>query len=102
MLYDPKWEVKTKTDPLTLQALISWLEQQPKDQNYDYGCNGHCMLAQYFQHCGIANSVGGQSFQPNGGGPRVSLPVSFRHIAIDSPRTFGGALTRARDFAESP
>lgn len=35
MLYDPKWEKPAETtnaDPLTLPAVIAWLEKQPADK----------------------------------------------------------------------
>lgn len=32
MLYDPKWEQQTKTDPYSLDNLIAWLEQQPAEK----------------------------------------------------------------------
>ena len=101
MLYDPKWEkqAETKADPLTLPALIAWLEQQPSEATYCYYSTGHCLIAQYLQAAGLAKSVGGHSFTPLGGGPRQNIPENFSDIAWDSPRTFGAALNRARAAA---
>ena len=39
MLYDPKWEVKTK-EP-SVEGLIAWLETKNPKQKYDYyDCGG--------------------------------------------------------------
>lgn len=101
MLYDPKWEVKTKPDLLSLESLAAWLEKQPADRAYCYIDNGSCLLGQYFVGMGLTNiQVGGSEFAHAGSGGRdILLPVTFQDIAYDHPRTFGAALERARAVA---
>lgn len=92
MLYDPKWEVKTKPDVFSLESLIAWLEKQPADEVYDYmNCHGACLLDQY----GAAMAV------PRNSATYRQLDRAFDggggyFIACGHPRTFGAALTRAR------
>lgn len=104
MLYDPKWEKKTKADPLQLGTLVSWLERQPADEAYDYGCIGHCLLAQYFSEHGFKNiNVNSTGFSHLGGVQK--LPEHFDEVALGMQAigtrrptgfTFGEALVRAR------
>lgn len=103
MLYDPKWEKKTETkaDPLKLATLIAWLEKMPSDERYDYVCNGHCLLAQYFTAQGFKNvSVSGNAYWSHRlhGAYKISMAgdPTFHRIAAGKPRTFGAALERAR------
>lgn len=86
MLYDPKWEAKA--DPMSLAALIAWLEKQPPDSKYDFMCiSGGCLLDLYFGRCTTPSEY-------------VAFPESWRmDIAPGFPRTFGGALERARALA---
>lgn len=115
MLFDPKWEVptETKADPFELGTLIDWLDQQPRDEKYDYYCNGECLMAQYFTAMGFEDVtmyascfVHGRNVPSNMGeeecikaGWTTKLPVGFDNIAHNSPRTFGYALARARFWA---
>jgi len=103
MLYDPKWEqkAKAKKDPLALATLISWLEQQPKDDVYCYFSHGRCLLGKYFYDLGFRRIwVGGMSFRHSGtGGVRLVMPESFADISAEEPWTFGAALDRAREYA---
>lgn len=107
MLYDPKWEkkIETKADPFDLRTLIAWLETQNSQKTYNYGCNGHCLLAQYFTDQGFAYvGMGGTRFSygPDGNRQVQMLPPHFNRIAWASGKTapgeytFGGALKRAR------
>lgn len=108
MLYDPKWEVKT--DPFTLESLIAWLEKQPDSERYDYTCNGHCLMAQYFTAMGFKGVEANPSSVIHRGGD-FPLPKWFNAIALGgrcahfaecnypngpSDRTFGAALIRSR------
>lgn len=104
MLYDPKWDHQTKDDPFALGSLIAWLEKQPGDLLYDYGCNGACMLAQYFSAHGFDGvNMGAYDFSHAAGRAagdrRILLPPRFNLIAFDGKRTFGAALNRARAAA---
>ena len=104
MLYDPKWEVQTKADPLTLPALIAWLEQQPTRRTYCYASVGNCLLHQYFRAAGFpmaaGHGVGGTHWnladEPSNCRP---LPEGFGEVALGQPHTFGAALERARAAA---
>lgn len=102
MLYDPKWEKPAEqkvADPMSLASLIAWLERQPARKTYNYICNGHCLLAQYFTAMGYQNIVMLSRQFIHGRDTLVDLPPHFNSIAINEPRTFGGALRRARKFA---
>jgi hypothetical protein len=99
MLYDPKWEQKTETkaNPFKLETLIAWLEKQPADEGYEYDCNGHCLLAQYFTAMGFTHVyVGSTGFYHGDDSERAEMPRAFDKIAVKSPSTFGAALERAR------
>jgi hypothetical protein len=102
MLYDPKWEQQTKTDPWSMASFIAWLEQKPADEKYCYVETGRCLIAQYLLHLGHEFvSVG------PGGRYSLSLPIQDDHqapkpiwqVAICEPWTFGAALKRARKVA---
>lgn len=113
MLYDPKWQKQTKADPFTLGSLIAWLEKKPAAKRYDYMCNGHCLLAQYFSESGFDkvhmyghSFVHGRDIPETMGqaaameaGWATPLPARFNDVAGYMPHTFGGALKRAREFA---
>ena len=95
MLYDPKWEVMA--DPFTLASLIAWLEKQSADDEYCYLDNGFCLLGQYFSTMGISDvSIGDTVFSYAGSDGYLRLPNGFERVAWGYPRTFGGALKRAR------
>jgi len=101
MLYDPKWEVEVKADPFSLDTLISWLEKQPAKTAYNYSCNGHCLLAQYFTAMGFVGVAMYSDVFEHDGAPDVKLPPHFDDIAVGEPGvsmklTFGAALWRAR------
>lgn len=104
MLYDPKWEVKTKADPFSLAGLIGWLETQNPTETYCYADNGLCLLSQYFSARGYTN-VNMASFGFSSKEGFRDLPAGFNDIALDRGAalmgrdwTFGGALERARKF----
>lgn len=94
MLYDPKWE--QKTDPQSLEALTSWLEQQPADKTYCYTDQGRCLAAQYHRHISV-------EYQPEIVFFTASKSDPFEYIiewiGVKHPRTFGAALERARAIA---
>lgn len=96
MLYDPKWEVKIKPDTFSLESFIAWLEKQPEGI-YCFSDWGECLLAKWL------HSIDPQSHQIKGENGYI---YSVNGIAIDTfrfknivwcePRTFGGALKRAK------
>jgi hypothetical protein len=59
MLFNLKWNKTAETaekpqinNPLSLDAVIAWLEKQPANQRYDYCDPENCMAAQYNQSIG--------------------------------------------------
>jgi hypothetical protein len=92
MLYDPKWEVETKTDPLSLKAFVAWLEKQPPDTEYNYWCTtGECLLDTYI------SQVTGKPSRPSELHHEVCGGKSnYYEIAMPRPWTYGAALARAR------
>jgi len=103
MLYDQRWDAKTKADPFSLESLIAWLEKQPADGVYCYADTGHCLISQHFKAAGfgprIAVGVGSFCTAPlrsERWSRDNNYPSAFDDIAVARPRTFGAALTRAR------
>lgn len=114
MLYDPKWEVKTKADPMKLETLIAWLEQHHPGTRYIYGDVHNCLLAQYFRAHGYdVTSCGVYSFSYNERRPflfffsrnvyrKGHIPWELNQVASRGSvigSTFGAALGRARKLA---
>lgn len=103
MLYDPKWEVKA--DPLSLESLIAWLEQQPSNHFYPVTEARYCLLAQWLKSMDPAtdgDTSGRHSFCYIFRGQPINLGM-FRDVVLGisdlNPRTFGAALERARALA---
>jgi hypothetical protein len=95
MLFNPKWKVQTKPDVFSLEGLIAWLEKQPAERTYCFEDNGGCLLAQYYLSQGYSQvGIGGTSVTLDG--KYRQMPDAFSDIPADHPRTFGGALSRAR------
>ena len=100
MLYNTKWE--TKTDSLTMDSLIAWLETKNPAKTYDFDdLAGGCLYGLYMKYHGIkwADSGGcgmGNSY------PKVTLErcefcnLVYDQVARKQPWTFGAALERAR------
>lgn len=93
MLYDPKWEKKTKADPVSIHGLIEWMEQQEPSTKYNWDCvEGGCLIGLYYSHLdksGIPHSpYYAQMFRKN--------PGSYGPVCATEPRTIGAALSRAR------
>ncbi len=88
MLFDPKWEVKQ--DPLSIGALIAWLETKPADEEYTFLFPDRCLLGQYLGEklsnlatVALPNSQLGRLYEIARGG-------------CGGGHTFGAALKRAR------
>lgn len=105
MLCDPKWEQKTKADPLTLESLIAWLERQPPEGRYWYLAQRNCVLARYFRAAGYTDFWIGSTTWISERFGRQSLPIEFQCVAepevswrsgFGLRSTFGAALERAR------
>lgn len=95
MLYDPRWGSQVKADPFSLDGLVQWLEQQPATAEYDYyDCQGSCLIGLY----GAAVGVDWKELHRFFFNSRTE-GRSILSIAAGRPRTFGGALKRARAMA---
>ena len=100
MLYNTKWE--TKTDPLTMESLIAWLETKNPVKTYNFDdCSGGCLYGLYMKHHGINWADSGARGVGNSY-PKATLERNeFCHLVYDlvareQPWTFGAALERAR------
>lgn len=102
MLYDTKWDQKTKTDPFSLESLIAWLEKQPAEKAYDYCDPWNCLLCQYFAAMGFEDvRVSENHLSASSGEYEFSRVFNWdiancNHTADE---TFGRALMRARKIA---
>lgn len=96
MLFDPKWDAKTKADPFSLHTLIAWLEQQNLCRVYCYTDHGKCLLSQYFAACGFKQVMVYSAGCFEHDGRETVYPIEFDDIAVASPHTFRAALARAR------
>lgn len=92
MLHNPKWDAPPKVDPLTLTALIAWLEQQPAKRSYCYINELGCLAYQYNKSIG-RKYVTRETREPK------RFDYTLENIASVEPYTFGAALERARKLA---
>jgi hypothetical protein len=93
MLFDPKWEVKTKADPLSLDSLIAWLETMPEKARYDYSdCDGACLIDQY----GAAINQHNLACRAHDLAQIFGDLNNYPRVCGNRPWTFGAALDRAR------
>lgn len=100
MLYDPKWEKKTKAEPRDLGNLIAWLETMPAGKTYPFGnCQGGCMYSQYLVALGYDNGIGWNCNSQKMWSDLHREP--FYSIANTTPWTFGAALARSREALSS-
>ncbi len=103
MLYDKRWDAKIeeKADPLSLEAFIAWLRQQPGDGVYCYGDSGHCLAAEYnksFERPYKVVRIWTDSSQPPS---ESSFDYILEKIAVRFPNTFKGALERAEHIRDT-
>ena len=101
MLYDPKWA--HLNDPFSLTSLVAWLERQDPAEAYCYSSTGECLLARYFRERGFHRVIMAADFFYHW--PRedalyevTALPPRFNDVAKGKVRTFGAALSRAREL----
>ena len=108
MLYDPKWEQKTKAEPFSKAHVIAWLETMPADGAYCYTDGGHCLIAQYLTYLGHTNvSVGPLGYYDSDQTEKSATPhiygnglaPKFLHRAASTGNyKFGEALERVRQL----
>lgn len=85
----------------SLEGLISWLETKPPETTYCYTDIGGCLVYQYFHARGIPIcSMGALDWSDTTGGQHL-LPPGLNAVAVGNPRTYGGALQRAREMLEA-
>lgn len=97
MLYDPKWEAKTKPAPFTLADFIAWLETKPPRTQYHFACtDGSCLMGQYMTERGRAWEPGKRSSTYVESCEQVFGDKWDVPVLIETPHTFGAALDRAR------
>jgi hypothetical protein len=95
MLWDPSRDKKVEVDPLSLPALIAWLETKPAGETYRYGRPSTCLAAQYNRSIGRQYETVWTPFPPD---RRASFDYCLEWIAGVCDRTFGDALRVAREF----
>jgi len=87
-------------DPMTMSALIAWLETKDPDETYQYSFPDCCLLFQYFTAAGLKPlgvvPQGWRDRPLSDGAGYKPLPPGFDHVSSGSPETFGSALIRAR------
>lgn len=98
MLYNEQWNKR-----LSLDGLITWLEQQPPDRVYDYNHASSgvfqtgCLLYQYLDDIGYpVTKVYSECVDTRTSS--VPLPRGMNTVAAMKPWTFGAALERAKEY----
>ena len=89
------------SDPLSLDSLITWLEQQPANGGYDYACALECVVARWLKSIDPRSHANWpRQYQYTVNGATWSMDA-FRNIAAGKCRpedwTYGEALKRARE-----
>lgn len=95
-----KVQIKTKPKRWTIEHLIKFLETKDPNEQYCYVSTGNCLNAQYIRWAykiPMLLCVGVDDYFafPFWYG---RIPEEFNTVAIQSPRTFGAALERARSY----
>jgi hypothetical protein len=88
-----------KPDVMSMEGLVNWLEQQPPRKEYTYESHRDCMVAQYLKSNGHEDPfVYSMGHWQDNRGKNQPFPHEFDNVAVDHPRTFGGALKRAKAY----
>jgi hypothetical protein len=98
MLYDKKWDEKQKLDIYSLESFAAWLDQQPRDKEYDYGDSQNCASAQYLKY----HNVSKYALSPNDLRKLDWHDIVYSvdrcfPIGVDANLTFGDAADRAHN-----
>src|SRR5258707_333877 len=93
MLYDPKWEQKTELEPISLAALVAWLETQPADVVYPWLNTNDCLACRYLRAIRGPQGEKTARYRDVFGGCD-----NYHAIAAATPWTYGAALKRARSM----
>ena len=95
------------TFKITKTAFEKFCRVKPKDEEYDYGSNLNCALAQYLrgEDVGFISAGGTTVFvRDENGHKEIEIPNSIRDSLVERPRTFGNLanrLKRARETKET-
>lgn len=88
----PEVETPTKvSDPFSLEALITWLEKQPKKGRYNFACtDGGCLMSLWLNrdYCRVMQAM----FE------HPDYYTISRKVAEKQPHNFGAALARAKSL----
>jgi hypothetical protein len=98
MLNNQNWDKPKTNDIHSLDSLIAWLETKDPQKSYDYASTHRCMCAQYYKAKGYWLVVMWRTMFYHGLFDSTTLPKHFNEIAECTPRTFGAALKRARQY----
>lgn len=90
-----------KPDVMAMESLVRWLETQPPRAAYNYFDHTNCLVAQYLMDNGYQQvfcyAMGNFTHSENMYRDN-HYPMEFDDVAVHEPRTFGGALQRAKDY----
>lgn len=98
MLYDPRWDKDRVHGPVSLRALIAWLETQPADTQYDFCQPYQCVLAQHLQALGYPEDKSNVQLpigEDDDEADWLNVIAQGNGVAAED-WTFGAALARAR------
>jgi hypothetical protein len=94
MLYDPKWQIPTKTRSRpSIAGLIAWLEEQPAETKYEWMSPMGCLVCKYYEAEGFQEWGDRKWFYRDAFGGSVD---DYHFVGGTAPWTFGAALARAR------
>lgn len=90
-------------NPLSTEALVTWLKKQPPRGKYDFQRRDACLLAQYFDAAGFSDVLVSYGTWSQG------QPWLWEHVAnggkpgvLSSYHTYGDALKRAEALLAKP
>lgn len=99
MLYNPKWEKRTRTEP-PLAGLIAWLETKDPNETYEWDdCRGRCLIGQYGASIGLSWKAI-CLLETGTHDETLYKKLTPNCLALTHPHTFGAALERARASLE--
>ncbi len=93
MLWDPKKDIKTEVEPLSLEGLVQWLETQDQKTEYKYTQSYDCLWARYMKAIGNEKIEFFMGQFP----PKVWEVVRTTDESGVSRWTYGAALKRGKE-----
>lgn len=102
MYLDTKREGEAQTATPSLRGLIAWLETKDQTETYDWSNAENCVLGQYYRALGMPHTVRLIGFKTQADDMGIDVNdlccIATDNQMDEGPRTFGGALKRARAF----